>query len=67
MITIGSNGIREMIRDAGKSKYRTPRPWPWWAWVGVGFALGLLLSPAHADCRKSAIGYVNYHSRVSFC
>jgi hypothetical protein len=38
MITIGSNGIRQMIAQAGRSKYVTPRM-PWWGWVLIGLAI----------------------------
>ena len=42
MISIGSNGVREAIAQAGKSKYVTPRM-PWWGWMAIGVAIGWIL------------------------
>jgi hypothetical protein len=49
---MNSNGIPEMIRAAGKSRYVTRRlPWSAWLYIGfmIGLALGLFVIPAHAS------------------
>lgn len=36
------NGVPEMIRDAGRSRYVTPQ-YPWWASFLLGLSLGFLI------------------------
>ena len=49
---MNSNGIPEMIRAAGKSKYRTPEI-AWWGGfligLGLGLSIGLWVSSARAS------------------